>query len=138
MAVPGTDLAGRVIRRNMRLAMAFSPFRTFRKHQKAFFAALTILCMVTFVMCGSMGQGDFFDTIVRMFGGRRKAEVVATLYGKDISFKEINELRNQRRLASQYVDNVTLAARNRFIQEIRETSNKWDDRSKQIVHGLNR
>ena len=47
--------------------MAFNPFRGFRKHQKVIFGGLTILCMVTFVMCGSMGRGDFFETVAQMF-----------------------------------------------------------------------
>jgi hypothetical protein len=89
--------------------------------------------MVTFVMCGSMGQGDFFDTIVRMFGGRRKAEVVATLYGKDVTFKEINELRIQRRLANQYMDAMSGTAGLRAIQAALQASNTWQERQRQTV-----
>ncbi len=107
--------------------MAFNPFRAFRKHQKVFFAGLTILCMVTFVMCGSMGQGDFFGTIANVFTGRSRASAIATLYGKDISAKEIQELRSQRRLASQYMLSFTASARNEVIREAYEASRKWDD-----------
>src|SRR6266849_450272 len=121
--------------------MAFNPFRAFRKHQKVFFAGLTILCMVTFVMCGSMGQGDFFGTIANVFTGRSRASAIATLYGKDISAKEIQELRSQRRLESQYMLSFTASARNEVIREAYEASRKWDDSQqffspKQIVQGL--
>src|SRR5262245_28231140 len=111
--------------------MAFSPFRAFRKHQKAFFAALTILCMVTFVMCGSMGQGDFFSYVAGVFTGRRHADTVATLYGKDISFKEINALREQRRMAEYYIRNVTELDRYQLVTATMDASKKWDDRQRQ-------
>src|SRR6266849_10794757 len=107
--------------------MAFNPFRAFRKHQKVFFAGLTILCMVTFVMCGSMGQGDFFGTIANVFTGRSRASAIATLYGKDISAKEIQELRSQRRLASQYMDRVIIAWSSKESQAVREASEKWEE-----------
>jgi hypothetical protein len=41
----------------------------FRKHQKLIFAALTIVCMITFVLCSGMG-GGLEDRILYHFGGR--------------------------------------------------------------------
>ena len=49
--------------------MAFNPFHGFRKHQKVVFAMLTILCMLTFVLCSGMG-GDLGERIMYLFGGR--------------------------------------------------------------------
>src|SRR2546421_266180 len=113
--------------------MAFNPFRAFRKHQKVFFAGLTILCMVTFVMCGSMGKGDFFDTIAQMFTGRHRSEVVATLYGKDISGKEIRELRSQRQLASQYMTDLDRVTSSEAVRAALQASSKWEKSESAIV-----
>src|SRR5260370_19281954 len=113
--------------------MAFNPFRAFRKHQKVFFAGLTILCMVTFVMCGSMGQGDFFGTIANVFTGRSRASAIATLYGKDISAKEIQELRSQRRLADAYMRNVTDLDRNQLFTELMDASRKWEEPQQRVI-----
>jgi hypothetical protein len=91
--------------------MAFNPFHAFRKHQKAFFAALTILCMVTFVLAGSMsGGGDFFWEMQRLLGGQGRYPTVATLYGKRIDVKELDEVRNQRVLANEYITRCVDAA----------------------------
>src|SRR5438093_3841010 len=113
--------------------MAFNPFRRFRKHQKIIIAGITILCMVTFVICGSMGKGDFFETIAHTFTGRSRGEVVATMYGKDITAKEVQELRSQRRLANQYMLSFTAAARNNAIRDAYEASRKWDDSAQQFL-----
>ena len=113
--------------------MAFNPFRAFRKHQKVFFAGLTILCMVTFVMCGSMGQGDFFGTIANVFTGRSRASAIATLYGKDISAKEIQELRSQRRLASQYLAELERITSGEAVRSALEASSKWEKSESALV-----
>jgi hypothetical protein len=76
--------------------MAFSPFRAFRKHQKAFFAGLTIVCMLTFVLAGSMSRGgDFFSWVGTLIGASREPKV-ALLYGKPVYRAEILNLRSQR------------------------------------------
>jgi hypothetical protein len=113
--------------------MAFNPFRAFRKHQKVLFAGLTILCMVTFVMCGSMGKGDFFEAIAQMFTGRRRGDVVATLFGKDVTAKEIQDLRNQRRLADAYIRNVTELDRNELFRAVMDASRKWEQPQQQLI-----
>ena len=64
--------------------MASSPFRVFRKHQKVIFAGLTILCMLTFVMCTGMG-GDVGDWLLRVLGGREKSPQVAMLYDSKVT-----------------------------------------------------
>lgn len=117
--------------------MASSPFRVFRKHQKAIFAGLTILCMVTFVMCAGIGQGsNIFESFGVMFGAGRRSEVVATMYGKDVFAREIQDLRNQRKLANQYMDSVTARAREETIQSIKEATNKWNDSQGQLIQQI--
>ena len=45
--------------------MAFHPFRTFRKHKKVMFALLTIMCMLTFVLCaGYSARQEFFGKLL--------------------------------------------------------------------------
>src|SRR5205807_1951120 len=62
--------------------MAFNPFHGFRKHQKVVFAALTIVCMLTFVLASGVGMaGDFFSELSRWLGGQRRSGTdVARLY----------------------------------------------------------
>jgi hypothetical protein len=81
--------------------MAYNPFHAFRKHQKVFFAGLTILCMVTFVLAGSSG---YFQELALMFGApRRGVTNVATLYGKPIGDADIAQFRHQREMANQFM-----------------------------------
>src|SRR5438094_10087817 len=116
--------------------MAFNPFRRFRKHQKIIIAGITILCMVTFVMCGSMGKGDFFETIAHTFTGRSRGEVVATMYGKDITAKEVRELRAQRGLASQYMKEVIVAWCSETCKLADEGSQKWEPELRKLIQRL--
>lgn len=84
--------------------MAYNPFHAFRKHQKTVFAALTIVCMLTFVLAsGVSGGGDFFSELTRWVSGRARANSVAQLYGKSIDAREIVLLREQRLKANQYM-----------------------------------
>src|SRR5579883_1192558 len=77
------------------IAMAFNPFHAFRKHQKALFAGLTILCMVVFVLGGALGN---FREITAFFGGgnQPRGNELATLYGKPVTTPDLNSLRVQR------------------------------------------
>src|SRR5262249_61792114 len=94
--------------------MAFHPLRYFQKHQKVFLAGITIVAMVTFVLTGSLtGRGDFFDYVVRLVGGEGRYPRVATLYGKAVDARELDQLRQRRFLANQYMGGaVALAAQN--------------------------
>jgi hypothetical protein len=98
--------------------MAFNPFNAFRKHQKVVFAALTIVCMLTFVMAGgSFAGGDFFSELTRWITGRSRTHEAATIYGKRITDFELQELRRQRRLANDFMQQaVFLAQQNIFFQ----------------------
>jgi hypothetical protein len=87
--------------------MAFNPFHRFRKHQKVFFAILTIICMITFVF--QFGAGDPFTRIMGWFGyvgSKGKGEVVTTLYGDKVHEGGIDYLRLQRRLAQDFMSNT--------------------------------
>jgi hypothetical protein len=95
--------------------MAFNPFRAFRKHQKVMFAALTILCMMTFVLCGSIG-GDLGERIVSLFRGR--AGQVATLYGKAIDYRDLNHVRYQRQLANAFMATAIERARGNVFGDV--------------------
>src|SRR6516165_2714146 len=81
--------------------MAFNPFHGFRKHQKAWFAALTIICMLTFVLCTGVG-GDFASAFMRLFG-RQSGEPVAEMYGKKVYASQMLNLRVQRQMADEFM-----------------------------------
>jgi hypothetical protein len=85
--------------------MAFNPFRTFRKHQKAMFAVLAVLSMFIFVLTGSMQAGwDFFNGITYYFGmSSSKYPTVATVYGKRVDSVELQRLRYGRQIANLYM-----------------------------------
>jgi hypothetical protein len=102
--------------------MAFNPFHAFRKHQKVFFAALTIICMLTFVMAGgSFAGGDFFSELTRMItGGRGRIPEVAMVYGRKISDRDIQELRQQRRLANDFMLLAASSARDNIIKNFQK------------------
>lgn len=73
-----------------------SPFRTFRKNQKVWMAAITIMAIVAFVfMSGPM------LSFSRMGGGPPAA--IETKYGK-LTGLEISMLRQQRRMLSQFLN----------------------------------
>jgi hypothetical protein len=84
--------------------MAFNPFHRFRKHQKAFFAVLTIICMITFVF--QFGAGDPFTRIMGWFGYYgRKGDLVITLYGDRVYQRDLESLSRQRKLAQDFMTN---------------------------------
>ncbi len=79
--------------------MAFNPFHSFRKHQKAIFAVLTIMCMLVFVL--QFGRGDMFERMAGLFGSSRgKGDVVATLYGKKVTTGELTGPKGAPRAAA--------------------------------------
>jgi hypothetical protein len=83
--------------------VAFNPFHSFRRYQKAWFAALTIMCMITFVLTGSSG---YFRELSVLFGGSGGYLVVAELYGKKISPQDIQHTQLQRRIANSFMVNA--------------------------------
>jgi hypothetical protein len=83
--------------------MAFHPFGTFRKHKKVIFAALTIICMFSFVLCSGVGRWDPVQQIAAWFGGKTRQTVVVKISGKEIDEKDVSELRRQRDLANKFI-----------------------------------
>lgn len=81
--------------------MAFNPFTSFRKHKKVLFAALTILCMFTFVLSsGVAGFGrDFFTELPRWFGMGRGSNKIVKVNGSWVRERDLIELRARRELA---------------------------------------
>ncbi len=82
--------------------MAFNPFHGFRKHQKAWFAGLTVMSMLTFVACAGMGGGDMGTWILKLFGSSG-GEPVARMYGKTVTSVQVANLRVQREAANQFM-----------------------------------
>ncbi len=98
--------------------MAFNPFHRFRKHQKAFFAVLTIICMITFVF--QFGAGDPFTRIMNWFGYYgHKGDVVATLYGDKVYQRDMDILNRQRRLAQEFLT-YAVASLTEAVQELQK------------------
>jgi len=108
--------------------MAFNPFHAFRKHQKVLFAGLTILCMFTFVaMSGVSTGGDLFSQLVPLFGGQSRGKMeVANLYGRSIDQQEIVLLRQQRRLANEFMSIATQNAQENLTADIIKTVPEFD------------
>jgi hypothetical protein len=80
--------------------MAFNPFRTFRKHQKALFAALTILCMFVFVLSG---VGGYFQEFASTLGGGGGYPELASVYGKSVTERELRLLQQRREFANRFM-----------------------------------
>jgi hypothetical protein len=114
--------------------MAFHPLRYFQKHQKVFLAGITIVAMVTFVLTGSLtGRGDFFDYIVRLVGGEGRYPRVATVYGKGVNTQELEQLRQRRYLANQYVQGAILKAADNVRRKAEQASAKWEPFQRQSL-----
>jgi hypothetical protein len=83
--------------------MAFHPLATFRKNQKFWMAAVILLCMVTFVLCAGV-QGDFGSRVLDYFTHTlRGGPAMARLYGRNVSLQELEQMREQRNIASDYM-----------------------------------
>jgi hypothetical protein len=83
--------------------MAFHPFRHFRKHQKVYFALLTILCMITFIF--SFGAADPIQGALRWIGmSRSQGDAVLPLYGKTVYTGDLDKVRLHRQLASEFLN----------------------------------
>lgn len=113
--------------------MPFNFYRLSEKQRKAMFAGLTLLCMVTFILTGSMtGRGDFFDWLQTAFGGEGRIPQVATVYGNRVDQLEIQTLREQRLLANEYMMVLTQLARSQIYQEILKSMDKFKGFEQQL------
>jgi hypothetical protein len=101
--------------------MAFHPFRWFRKHQKVIWGFLVVLCMITFVfMSGTGGRGDIFDRLVQMVRGRRGTTPVTQLYGATIDTRQLQDLKQERRLARVALQTALQVAGERIQKDLNE------------------
>ncbi len=115
--------------------MAFSPFTWFRKHQKVFFAGLTVVCM--FVFIGQAGfSADIFKDVLYWLGANRGGTVVATLYGKKVTQPELEQLARQRRLANEFMLSASFQAQEKAIKELLEKRLKSDGEGGNPLAGL--
>ncbi|MFN4259611.1 MAG: hypothetical protein ACK4RK_09950 [Gemmataceae bacterium] len=98
--------------------MAFNPFSAFRKHQKVMFAGLTILAMITFVFLGF--AGDPLSQLLDRYRGRGGDMTAATLYGRDITARELSTLRAQREIANTYITSALAAAQQNMLRVVQQ------------------
>jgi hypothetical protein len=105
--------------------MAFNPFHAFRKHQKVLLASVTLLAMVSFILCsGVVGSKDvLFDFFANLFGGKARIPQVTKLYGKAVNTAEVADLLRERRLAQDALGRALYLA----SQEIRAKAQKVGD-----------
>src|SRR2546429_403645 len=103
--------------------MAFNPFHGFRKHQKAVFSGLTIICILPFVLSSGVSGltrdagGDFFSEMTSWFGGRGRTTGVAKLYAGRVEQAQITLLRAQRRTADSYMTSAIVHAHNNLFDK---------------------
>ena len=81
--------------------MAFNPFNAFRKHQKVWFAGLTIVCMFVFILTGFGGKADPLTNMMSFFGGHHQGDKVVTLYGRDVYQSDLTRLGQVRSQVNQ-------------------------------------
>ncbi len=118
--------------------MAFNPFHSFRKHQKAVFAGLTIICMLTFVLAsGVSGKGgDFFGELGNWFGARNHGNDVGKLYGHRIDAREMQILRLQRRSADSYIVKAILLAHRNLFEKVLDALSVAKDQKQRELENL--
>ena len=96
--------------------MAFNPFNAFRKHQKVWFAGLTIVCMIVFIL--QFGSGDIFQRLMG-HGPQGKGDKVATLYGRDVYQSDLTRLGQIRSQVNQiYVAGPVYAAMMSVMEDL--------------------
>jgi hypothetical protein len=108
--------------------MAFNPFHRFRKHQKAIFAVLAIICMFVFILQFASGRGDPLNRMIERFGlGRARGDMVTTLYGKKVHEGDLQTLTQQRQAASDFLQFVSEQAHSDALRENSAIFTKGDD-----------
>ncbi len=108
--------------------MAFNPFVSFRRYQKAIFATMAIVCMVLFVLSSGVGGTDllhqFTDWFSRGRGG--KDEVAATIDGKNIGQDVVANVMQHRKLADTYMLIVSEQAGREVFDKVRRERDKCE------------
>src|SRR5665213_840042 len=96
--------------------MAFNPFHAFRKHQKVFFAVLTIVCMFVFIL--SFGPGDIKSWFSG--GSQGRGDKVVALYGRDLYTNDLTAISKTRQLANEFISvalNAAQADANKDVED---------------------
>ncbi len=99
--------------------MAFNPFHSFRKHQKVFLAAVTIMAMVTFIFTGFAGDPiqRGLQAIANMRG---RGPLLATVSGEKLYEFDLEKLARQRQAASDFLVIVASISERDALQEARK------------------
>lgn len=115
--------------------MAFNPMHSFRHYQKAIFAVLAVVCMVLFVLSSGAGGGDLMTQLIDWVSGRRSArgDVVATLDGRKVGGQDLGIVRQQRRLASEYIDLASNAVAAQLLDQMSRQPDQLDPSAKEWV-----
>jgi hypothetical protein len=113
--------------------MGYSPFRSFQKHQKTYFAVLTILCMFVFVLTGL--SGNLME--LKSFFGSSTGQVAATIDGKKVTLPQVNEVRVMREMANEFARAaLDLVSTNLVLQldaELKKPGPKLDPATSQAI-----
>jgi hypothetical protein len=105
--------------------MAFNPFVTFQKNKRFWMAAILMVCMVSFVFCTGMrgGMEDFFQKYTRSSG-----PTAVSIDGRNISRRDLEELRMQRNLANAFMKNCNDIAYKNTVKMFAEMHRRTDDK----------
>jgi hypothetical protein len=98
--------------------MAYNPFHTFRKHQKVWLAALTILTMFVFILTGSSTAFDFFQGVMPLLGIGTRTDEVAEINGKPVARIELINLQQQRSVANSFMLTALMVANDSAGQKV--------------------
>jgi hypothetical protein len=96
--------------------MAFNPFHAFRKHQKVFFAVLTIVCMFVFIL--QFGKGDITSWFTNARQGQ--GEKVVTLYGRELYTNDLTAIAKSRQLANEFIGAALSAAQKDAEKDVQD------------------
>jgi len=100
--------------------MAFNPFSTFRKYQKYWMAGAVLICMLTFVLCsGGMKGTGLDDVLIQMFG-RHRGDFLFQANGRKYYADEINDLKDQRNIANDFMRELIKISIDRLTASIKE------------------
>jgi hypothetical protein len=115
--------------------MAFNPFASFRKYQKYWMAGAVLVCMVTFVLCSGGIRGTGLDDLL-MWITRRKGDEYARINNRRYNYEDLQELKNQRNLANDYMRELTKVSHDRLVNIVKQVnakkmSQKLDDADQQ-------
>ncbi len=105
--------------------MAFNPLHSFQKNKRFWMAAILMICMVSFVFCTGM-RGDMSERIPHLFRWST-GPAVATIDGRNISKRDLDELRTQRKLANTYMKHCNDLAFKNVTRRFYEFSKNVDN-----------